>query len=95
LIIKFLKSVSKTVQGFGSTSVFCAHGADTFRKQQEQQRQQAMNDLRFAQNYRQPVSPASQFHLDPYHMRQAQAHNQQLAAQQAAFTAKATGIRKI
>lgn len=68
-------------------------GSD-WRKQQEQQRQQAMTSVQLAQRIGAPVSFATMSNLDPYNQRQAQQYNQSVAAQQAAFTARATGQKK-
>lgn len=55
----------------------------------------AMNTMHMNQRSDQKVSIATQFPLDPYHQRQAQQPNQNLAAQQAAFTTQETGQRNV
>jgi len=69
-------------------------GADAWRKQQERQRQQAMNEAQMAQRVGVQVSRSTMYSLDPYNQRQAQAYNDAVAKQQAAFTARATGKKQ-
>jgi hypothetical protein len=64
------------------------------QRQQAQQRQRAMTQMRLDQRVGASVSRGTMYSLDPYTQRQAQQYNGQVAAKQAAFTARATGQRR-
>lgn len=88
-----MKQLSVIVAIAGSITLTTV-GSDWLQKQQEQQRQQAMTQVQMAQRTNSLVSSSTMYSLDPYNQRQAQAYNNAVAAQNAAFVAKATGQKQ-